>query len=88
MDAISKVAFYIAFQMLGILAGLKWGTFRDFIVACADILSDSKLTAIEKVNSLANLAIKILGKLGEAFDLLNIEQGTKPGNTIKPEPLI
>lgn len=69
-----KIAIYIVFQLLGIFAGLKWGTFTEFVRKGVEILKDEKLTPWEKILKFTQLIAGLAMQAGEAWELLMGEQ--------------
>jgi Na+/serine symporter len=72
-----KVAIYAGILAFGVITGIKPVQFKKFAESVKEIVKDRSMSAEMKVQKLLNLALPILSELGEAHELLNIEQFDK-----------
>ncbi len=75
---------FVGMVVGGVLLGVSFFNIKKIAKEMKLIYEDNNMTPQQKINAFGNLALIILTKLGDAFDLLNQEQGI---NTYKePEP--
>jgi len=75
---IIKVTVYVTVMLLGTMLGGKLFGIGKKVLDIINILKDSTKTPAEKIQIITPIAIQILTALGLQYDLLNIEQHTKP----------
>ena len=90
-DFIQTVVF-VGIIVTGVLLGVSILNTKKLALEMKAIYENGNMTTEEKINAYGNLALIVLTKLGQAFDVLNKEQGIntykKPEPDIVPEPLI
>ena len=72
-----KVTIWAGFIIICLLLGVSIINVKQIALDIKTIYEDNNMTALEKVNAFGNLALNILSRLGEAWDLLNEEQFKK-----------
>lgn len=81
---ILKTVVFVGIVVGGILLGVSILNVKRLALEMKSIYINKNMTIEEKVNAYGNLALIVLTKFGEAFNILNKEQGL---NTYKePEP--
>ena len=82
---VAKVLLYASFMLSCVLLGVSVINVKKIATDLKAIYVNKNMTPEEKVNAYGNLALTVLSQLGEAWDLLNIEQfGEKPKDEIAP----
>ena len=71
---IAKVAFYGGTIVIGVLLGVSVVNVKKLAQDMKAIYVDNTMTTEEKVNAYGNLALQILFKFGEAFEIFQDEQ--------------
>ena len=80
----AQTVIFVGIIVTGVLLGVSILNTKKLAMEMKAIYEDKNMSAEQKINAYGNLALIILTKLGQAFDLLNKEQGI---NTYKnPEP--
>ena len=65
---------FVTIVIIGVLLGVSFLNVKKIALEMKAIYNDKTLTAEQKVNKYGELALIVLTKLGQAFDLLNEEQ--------------
>ena len=71
---IVKIIIYSCFMVGTLLLGVSLINVKKIAADLKAIYVNKNMTAEQKVNAYGNLALTVLSKLGEAWDLLNEEQ--------------
>ena len=74
---IIKIIIYSCFMVGTLLLGVSLINVKKIAADLKSIYMNKNMTAEEKVNAYGNLALTVLSKLGEAWELLNEEQFKK-----------
>ena len=86
---IIKTIVFVGIVIGGILLGVSILNTKKLALEMKAIFVDKNMTLEQKINAYGNLALIVLTKFGEAFNLLNKEQGIdtykKPEPEIEPE---
>ena len=89
---IVKTIVFVVIVIGGILLGVSILNTKKLALEMKAIFVDKNMTIEEKVNAYGNLALIVLTKFGEAFNLLNKDQGIntykEPEIDIEPEEVI
>ena len=97
-DFLQTIIFVIV-VVVGVLLGVSFLNVKKIALEMKAIYNDKTLTPEQKVNKYGELALIILTKLGQAFDILNAQQGIntykkpeekkieEPTEPLKPEVL-
>ena len=80
-----KIVLYASFMLICILLGVSIFNMKKIAADMKAIYEDTNMTPLQKVNAYGNLALNILSRLGEAFELLNNEQFKQPVPEIKED---
>ena len=80
-----KIVLYASFMLICVLLGVSIFNVKKIAADLKAIYEDTNMTPLQKVNAYGNLALSILSRLGEAFELLNNEQFKKPEPETKEE---
>lgn len=75
MPDIVKTVVFVGIVVGGILLGVSILNTKKLALEMKAIFVDKNMSIEEKVNAYGNLALIVLTKFGEAFNLLNKEQG-------------
>ena len=81
----TKIVLYASFMVICLLVGVSIFNIKKIAADMKAIYEDKNMTALQKVNAYGNLALSILSRLGQAFELLNNEQFKKPDPESKEE---
>ena len=73
-SSITKIIIYASFMVVCILLGVSVVNVKKIAGDLKAIYVNKSMTAEEKVNAYGNIALTVLSQLGEAWELLNIEQ--------------
>jgi len=71
---IVKVLFYGSTVLIGVLLGVSIVNIKKLAQDMKEIFIDNTMTAEQKVNAYGNLALQVLFKFGEAFEIFHEEQ--------------
>ena len=71
---IIKVLFYGSTILIGVLLGVSIVNIKKLAQDMKEIFIDNTMTAEQKVNAYGNLALQVLFKFGEAFEIFHEEQ--------------
>ena len=71
---LTKIIIYASFMVSCILLGVSVINVKKIANDLKTIYVDKTMTPEEKVNAYGNIALTVLSQLGEAWELLNIEQ--------------
>ena len=71
---IIKVLFYGSTVLIGVLLGVSIVNIKKLAQDMKEIFIDNTMTAEQKVNAYGNLALQVLFKFGEAFEIFHEEQ--------------
>ena len=82
---IIKTIVFVGIVIGGILLGVSILNTKKLALEMKAIFVDKNMTIEEKVNAYGNLALIVLTKFGEAFNLLNKEQGIDTYKEPEPE---
>ena len=74
---IVKILIYAGFMVICILLGVSVVNVKKIAGDLKEIYINKNLTAEEKVNAYGNIALTVLSKLGEAWELFQEEQFNK-----------
>jgi len=80
-----KIVLYASFMLICVLLGVSIFNVKKIAADLKAIYEDTNMTPLQKVNAYGNLALSILSRLGEAFELLNNEQFKNPDPESKKE---
>lgn len=72
-----KIIIWAGFMVVCVLLGVSVINVKKIAADLKTIYVDKNMTALEKVNAYGNIALSVLSRLGEAWDLLNEEQFKK-----------
>jgi len=74
LPGLVKVAIYGSIVVIGVLLGVSFVNIKQLAQDMKAIYIDKTMTAEEKVNAFGNLALQVLYKLGQAWELFHEEQ--------------
>lgn len=74
LPGIVQSLFYGSIVVVGVLLGVSVVNIKKLALEMKAIYIDANMTPEQKVNAYGNLALQVLMKLGQAFDLLNETQ--------------
>jgi len=74
LPAIIKVVVYGSTIVIGVLLGVSFVNIKKLAEEMKAIYIDNSMNAEQKVNAYGNLALQVLYKLGQAWDLYHEEQ--------------
>jgi len=74
LPGIVKVGIYGSIIVAGVLLGVSFVNIKQLAEDMKAIYTDKTMSAEEKVNAFGNLALQVLYKLGQAWELFHEEQ--------------
>lgn len=74
LPGLLKVGIYGTIMVIGVLLGVSFVNLKQLAQDMKAIYTDKSMTAEQKVNAYGNLALQILYKFGEAFEIFQNEQ--------------
>lgn len=86
-SSITKIIIYASFMVVCILLGVSVVNVKKIAGDLKAIYVNKNMTAEEKVNAYGNIALTVLSQLGEAWELLNIEQFKEDEKEDVPEKI-
>ena len=74
LNDMTKTILYTSAMVICVLLGVSFVNVKKIANDLKAIYVDKNMTPLEKVNAFGNVALSVLSRLGEAWDLLNEEQ--------------
>lgn len=80
----TKTLLYTMGMVVCVLLGVSFVNVKKIAKDLKAIYVDKNMTPLEKVNAFGNVALAVLSRLGEAWELLNVEQFPEEPKETKP----